>query len=210
LPSGRRYEFSFDESTGLYLSRVGASASMVVGQFTVEQKKKLHERLNHASDEQMIALLCNTILNVFRHIGEIHVYFTTLSTVLKGKLQERGPSIRNRCRLSMISLEPTSLHLRRMKLTNSFNLPSNLWFALRWCFPPFHFQPSPPSIPSIEKTECHYQMVPDPTIRMGHPFLPGLNSRRLSRCFTSIQDSISSQLLVLRSSSSDLLVFNFF
>jgi hypothetical protein len=40
-PSGLRGVFSFEEPTGLYLSHVEASASMVVRHFTAEQKRAL-------------------------------------------------------------------------------------------------------------------------------------------------------------------------
>jgi hypothetical protein len=63
-PSGDRLSFEFDNSCGLYVSdAVVSSPVLVANHFTTEQRKRakmvreLHERLNHASDDQMASLL---------------------------------------------------------------------------------------------------------------------------------------------------------
>jgi hypothetical protein len=66
--SGKQMVFPFDRGTGLYVCRSFLSTALVVGHFTSEQRKRavmvteLHERLNHASDDQMVALLESTSL----------------------------------------------------------------------------------------------------------------------------------------------------
>jgi hypothetical protein len=68
-PSGDRLSFEFDNSCGLYVAdAVASSPVLVANHFTTEQRKRarmlreLHERLNHASDDQMASLLDLTCL----------------------------------------------------------------------------------------------------------------------------------------------------
>jgi hypothetical protein len=68
--SGKQLVFPFDRNSGLYVCHSFTSTALVVGHFTSEQRRAvmvidLHERLNHASDDQMVmvALLESSLLD---------------------------------------------------------------------------------------------------------------------------------------------------
>jgi hypothetical protein len=68
-PQGSQYVFQFDQSTGLYQKLIQYSSYFTLGEhFSAEQRKRavlvkeLHELTNHASAEQMIALLESSCL----------------------------------------------------------------------------------------------------------------------------------------------------